>query len=155
MKELVNTFFLGAVIAGALALQLTRVFAIGGIQPNFVLLALLFIAIHFELLEKRVPILLAIFAIFLGIVFLFAQFWIFEALVLSGVVLLALTLKNFWTGDRLADFALALIFTNISFYFLIYVFKIGVFRIDLVFYEMLYNFVVGAPFWYFLRDKKI
>lgn len=155
MKELVNTFFLGAVIAGAFALQLTRVFAIGGIQPNFILLALLFIAIHFESLEKRAPILLAIFAVFLGIVFLFAQFWIFEALVLSGVVLLALTLKGFWTGDRLVDFALALIFTSASFYFLIHIFKIGIFRIDLVFYEILYNFVVGAPFWYFLRNRKV
>ncbi|MBI4034089.1 MAG: hypothetical protein HY378_00890 [Candidatus Brennerbacteria bacterium] len=131
-----------ALIAFFFILQQFRVLSIAGINPNLLLVGLLFFAIraeHFRFLA----VLLGVSA---GLTLLFTPAWFFQFLGVVLVVLIFYFVKGFMTGSRFLDFLIAVAAGNLLFYLVVNLFSFNLPYV-LILEETAYNILAASAMW--------
>jgi hypothetical protein len=152
-----NNFLVAlAVAAFGFFLQYERLLALGGINPNLILIFLLLFA--FTL--KETVYFLFFSAFLFAITVLWGYFWIGEVILIFGLAFTARFLKNNFTGNMLLDFLLSTAVGTIVFYGIIALFSPTPFpNFILLFLETVYNILTGLFFWlifsHFFRGIKL
>jgi len=124
--------------------QETRILAIGGINPNLILITFL-LAIFFQ--KNFFSLLFLMVAVSL-IFFVFIKFWIISLLVLELAVIIFYLLKKFLTGYKILDFLIGIILISIFYYTIVAIFSSYYFTVWLVLGEILYNLILGLILWF-------
>ena len=150
----IKLLILAIIMFGFFAVQTSRVFEIVGIQPNFIMVAFLVLVGAISYSKENFLFVTILELIFFGLTAFLFPFWTREILILEALILLAFYLRQFLTGTHTADFLILVLGTTFIFYGLLYVLKLTERGWSFVFFEAVYNFVFGLPFWYFLRKKK-
>jgi len=121
-------------------LQEQRVLAIGGINPNLILVVFLSLVFSGEPITSLYLIALA----FLGLVFLWTPFWFMPAAIAVCIGCAASIFNAFLTGNRLLDFVVGLVIATVLVYAILAFPRLGTLSVPRVLFEALYNVVLGV-----------
>jgi hypothetical protein len=122
-------------------IQQMRLISIGGINPNFILIALT--AVGFFRIYRGLTFVILIFAVF-GVVVLFSDtFWVFHFAVIALLALAVYALGPCLTGNPLWDFVIFLTAGHFLFYVFTNISRLGSFPWAGIFAELGYNLVLG------------
>ena len=131
--------------------QQAGVFVVHGIQPNFILVGLVFLAVRVP--ERKIFI---SFIIVLGIfILLLTPYWIQPILLMFMYAVGFYFLKDMVTGNAFFDFMVG-IFLGILFLYSVTSFLNAPFiALPLLLGEIAYTFLVGVLVWFLLKKKEI
>ncbi len=119
-----------------------RFLSIAGVNPNLLLVGLLFFAVKSD--KFRLPGVLLAFSIIL--VFLFDSAWFLEVAAVLPVAALFYFLKSFMSGSRFLDFLAGIAVGTFLLYLLVNPFSFGL-PYALISLEVLYNLTAGILLW--------
>lgn len=156
MARLNRFLFLAVIFAFVFALQAARLFEVGGVGPNLILITALLV-LFFPIVSLRLesflwpPLALAI--LLTG--FLFMDFWSLEILVLIILVSTFYLLRKFLTGDTLLDFIIGILTITPLFYLISGVVSGVSPSWGFIILELLYNLFLGTILWLVLSRIKL
>ncbi len=132
-----------ALVAFSFFLQQGGWFRMWGVQPNLVLLAMVWV-LWSGASRFHYSVLIAVCAVCGA---LFAPFWMYESAVLAAVLLFMHLAARWFTGNPHADLFIRIAFGTLLFHGILFIFNLSPFPYALVAYEGLSTLVLGAVAW--------
>lgn len=152
MPDLIRFISVLALIVFLVFLSGSRFLSVSGVNPNLILIffAGLFFA-PFSRNKLKLSYLSALLAFSLLSGFFLFDFWFIHWIILMSVIAAVYLSRNALTGRPFADLSIALALGTIIFYAVLSLFVGGAFQFNFVFWEIVYNLIFGAIFWFVLR----
>jgi hypothetical protein len=132
-----------AVVAAFFILGQFRFLSIADVNPNLLLIGLLFFAFKTD----RFRFLAILFAVSAVLAVLFTPAWFLQYAVILFVVLLFYFAKEFMTGSRFFDFLISVFLATALFYVIVNLFEFDLPYV-LILGEVVYNLIIGTLIWY-------
>ena len=140
-------FFLA--LTGVFFLQQYRLFVVGGVNPNLILVILAFLIFK----TRNFWFFFGVGFGFLVFVFLTAPYWLLPVTVILLLTITFYFLRKMLTGNEFFDFPIVVFLNTIIFYLIFNFQALPLLPIRLIAAEILYNLILTAVFVFFSRSK--
>lgn len=149
-KRFLLPIVLGLLGCFLLLVQSERIGSVGGVEVNFLLVFFsLLVFLADSVLYAVVPILVLLLFSFFSV-----PFWIEEILILAALILPSYFARRFLTGNSFVDFLIVIFLATVFFYGALALFFHTPWLSFTLFLEVIYNCVLGALVWAFVRFIK-